>query len=214
MKAVIQGNSLEVYQAVVPAGFNLNYDHRFIGGGLCWCGNDVPLAAYLLSQRANPNLDLQTRRYTPLTIAARMANDNAELVELYIRHGAQTDWSGALTVAAECGNLKVARRLISRGANVNLNGRRDTPIFSRQDVAGSALHKAIQGGHAAIVALLMENGADVRQETAGSKTAVGLARDLGKSGIARFSSKVVDARGTAMRDGYRMIIHGSRGLVT
>lgn len=176
--AVIQANSLDVYKVVVPAGYNLNYDHGMIGGPLCWVGNEVPLATYLLSHGADPNRDLQTGIYRPLALAARNPSDNVEMIELFIKHGAQVDRSGALIVAAQCGKLETVRCLIAHGANVNLIKWTDTMIFKRPDQAESALHRAVKGGHEAVDALLLDNGADVNLEDANGKTPFDLARDM------------------------------------
>ena len=183
--SVIQSNSLEVYKVVVPAGYNLNYDHEIVGGPLCWVGDDVPLATYLLSHGAKPNGELQSHIYQPLALAARNPADNAEMIELFIRHGAQIDRSGALIVAAQYGHLEAVRCLIAQGANVNLIQWTDTMIFNRPDQAESALHKAIKGGHEAVVALLLEKGADVNLQDANGKTCLDLARELGKDSILR-----------------------------
>jgi ankyrin repeat protein len=186
LRAVIQGNSLDVYKVVVPAGYNLNYDHGgIIGGPLCWVGNDVPLAAYLLTHGANPNSDLQTRIYQPLALAARNPNDSVEMIELFITHGAQIDRSGALIVAAQYGNLEAVRCLISHGANVNLIRWTDAIIFTRPNQVESALHRAVKGGHEAVVALLLEKGADMSLEDANGKTALDVARELEKDSMVR-----------------------------
>lgn len=186
LKAVIQGNSLDVYKLVIPAGYDLNYDHGgMIGGPLCWVGNDLPLAAYLLSHGANPNTDVQTRIYQPLALAARNPNDNFKMIELFLRHGAQIDRSGALIVAAQYGNLEAVRCLLSHGANVNLIRWTDAMIFARPDQAESALHRAVKGGHQAVVTLLLDKGADMSLEDANGKTALDLARELEEDSIAR-----------------------------
>lgn len=183
--AVIQAKSLDVYKVVVPAGYNLNHDHGMIGGPLCWVGNDVALAAYLLSHGADPNSDLQTGIYQPLALAARFPGDNLEMVELFINYGAQVDRSGALLVAAQHGKLETVRCLIAHDANVNLIRWTDTMIFKRPDQAESALHRAVKGSHEAVVALLLENGADVNLEDANGKTPLDLARDMKNDSIVR-----------------------------
>ena len=183
--AVIHAKSLDVYKAVVPAGYNLNYDHGITGGPLCWVGNDVPLAAYLLSHGADPNRDLQTGIYQPLALAARNTGDNVEMIELFIKYGAHVDRSGALIVAAQYGKLETVRCLIAYGTNVNLIRWTDTMIFKRPDQAESALHRAVKGGHEAVVALLLENGADVNLEDASGKTPSDLAHGMENDSIVR-----------------------------
>lgn len=185
LMAVVESKSLEVYKVVVPAGYKLNYDHGIVGGPLCWVGNDVPLAIYLLSHGADPNRDLQTGIYQPLALAARNPSDNVEMIELFIKYGAQVDRSGALIVAAQYGNLETVRCLIAHGANVNLIQWTDTMIFKRPNQAESALHKAVKGGHEAVVSLLLEKGANANLKNADGKTCLDLARELGQHSILR-----------------------------
>ena len=183
--SVIQSKSLEVYKVVVPAGYKLNYDHGIVGGPLCWVGNDAPLATYLLSHGADPSRNFQGGKYQPLALAAMNPSDNVEMIEFFIKYGAQVDRSGALIVAAQHGKLETVRCLISHGANVNLIQWTDTMIFKRPDQAESALHRAVKGGHEAVVALLLEKGADVNLQDANGKTCLDLARELEKDSILR-----------------------------
>ena len=182
VQAVTEGRSLDVYKSVVPAGYKLNRDYGFVGGPLSWVGNDVPLAAYLLEHGANPNNEMQSAMYQPMALAARNPNDNAEMIELFIRHGAQIDRSGALLVAAEHGNLEAARCLISHAANVNLCQWRDTFVM-RPGREETALHRAVKSRHESIVALLLESGADTKLKDAQGKTALDLAREMEVEGL-------------------------------
>lgn len=187
--AVIQANSLAIYQTVVPAGFSLNSDHGgMIGGPLCWVGNDVPLATYLISQGANPNNDIQSRRYQPLAIAARNPNGSLKMIDLLVRHEAQIDRSGALILAAQIGKMEAVTYLLDKGANVNLCGWRDVMIFTRLEEAESALHGAVKGGHEGAVRLLLERGADAGMKNGKGQTALDLARDSEKEIIIRLLS--------------------------
>ena len=96
----LKSSSLNVYKAIVPAGFDLNYEHDgTIGGPLIWATfrNDIRLAAYLLEHGADVNRDLQSRIYRPLAKAAQ--RNSVELIKLFIKHGAGIDHSGALIVS-------------------------------------------------------------------------------------------------------------------
>lgn len=96
----LKSSSLNVYKAIVPAGFDLNYDHDgTIGGPLIWATfrNDIRLASYLLEHGADVNRDLQSRIYRPLAKAAQ--RNSVELIKLFIKHGAAIDHSGALIVS-------------------------------------------------------------------------------------------------------------------
>ena len=175
LNAVIQGNALGVYEAVVPAGYALNYDHGIMGGPLCWVGDNVPVAEYLLSQGADPNGSLQTGMFTPLALAARRPGDNPEMMAVFVRYGAEIDRSGALILAAERGKVEACRVLILGGANVNLVDWRESFIFKRPEQGESALHRAVKGRHEAVVELLLENGVNVDLKDAKGRSPLGLA---------------------------------------
>lgn len=175
-QALIEGRSLEIYKVVIPAGHMLNWRHEMTGGPLSWVGKDIPLAAYLLEHGADPNNELQFGGYMPIALAAR--TDNADMIELFIKHGANIDRSGALIVAAENGHLENVRRLVSHGANVDLIRSADTFVIKRISDEKSALHRAIKGGHEAVVILLLENGADRELEDPHGNTALDLAREM------------------------------------
>ncbi|KAL6719069.1 hypothetical protein ACLMJK_003304 [Lecanora helva] len=156
-RAVVTANSLPIYQAIVPLGFNLNYDHGVSGGPLCWVRNDIPLATYLLKHGADPNRDIQTGRYQPLALAARNRQCGVEIVDLFIRYGAHIDRSGALIVAARMGFVEKVRLLLDRGADVGMEGWSESLIFRRQEEKESALHAAVREWHEEVVRVLLEN---------------------------------------------------------
>ena len=125
--AILKTNRLDVYTAVIAAGFELNYHHDgTVGGPLIWATNDIPLLKYLLDHGADVNRDLQNGTYRPLAKAAE--KNNIEMIELFLQHGAQIDRVGALIVAAKHGNLEAVQCLISRGANIDLIRFNDTDM--------------------------------------------------------------------------------------
>ena len=159
---VLESNRLNLYRAVIPAGFVINHDHEgTMGGPLIWAtlANHLPLAEYLLDHGADVNHDRQHGVYTPLTKAAQ--KNCITMLELFIRHGAEIDHSGALIVAAEHGNLEAVRCLVSHGANINLIRKCETLLYKKTDEEESALHKAVKGGHEDVVAFLVERGAEL-----------------------------------------------------
>lgn len=162
----LKSSSLNVYKVLVPAGIDLNYEHDGnLGGPLIWAAfrNDIRLATYLLEQGAEVNGDhqtrLQTHVYRPLAKAAQ--KNSVEMIELFIKHGAEVDRSGALIVAAEHGNLEAVQCLVSHGANIDLIRMSDTELYTRTNQEESALHKAIKAGHEHVVVFLMERGAQL-----------------------------------------------------
>lgn len=159
---VLESNRINVYRTVIPAGFEINYEHDgTIGGPLIWATltNHLPLATYLLDHGADVNRDRQNGVYMPLAKAAE--RNSIAMLELFIRYGAQIDRSGALIVASEHGNLEAVRSLVSHGANINLIRMGETEIYANTNEEESALHKAVKGGHEDVVAFLVDNGAQL-----------------------------------------------------
>lgn len=190
---VLDSASLEIYKIVIPRGFDPNYDpDNLVGGPLIWAtsSNNVPLLTYLLEYGgADPNDDLQTMRYRPLAKAA-MAN-NVETSELLIRHGANINESGALLIAAQKGHAEIVECLIRHkdvvggerpNVNLDLHRWRDTMLYMGPREEETALHKAVKGGHANVVKLLVENGADVKLIDMNGQTAMDIARDTEDNG--------------------------------
>ncbi|KXS22249.1 ankyrin [Gonapodya prolifera JEL478] len=89
---------------------------------------------------------------TPLMIAISSRQD--AIVNLLLQHGADvnlvaSDGFTALLNACVSGQVSTARKLVDRGANVNIGGK------------GSALHYACVSKNTELVKLLIERGADV-----------------------------------------------------
>lgn len=114
---VLESSRLNVYKTVVSARFELNYEHDgTIWGPLIWATltNHIPLAMYLLDHGADVNRDLPNRVCRPL--AKEAEKNGVDMSELFIKHGAQIDRTGALIVAAQHGNFEAVRCLVSHGA--------------------------------------------------------------------------------------------------
>lgn len=185
IKGVLQSNSLEMYKTVVPAGYDLKFDHGgMTGGPLIWAAlkNDVPLATYLLEHGAEVNRDIQTRVYLPLAKAAM--KNSVEMMELFIGHGALIDRSGALIVAADNGNLEAVKCLISHGANSNVMRCEETILYRRTSEEETALHKAVKGGHEDVAAFLLARGANPNLKDPEGLKALDIARERRMTGIA------------------------------
>ena len=70
-----------------------------------------------------------------------------------------------LIEAADKGNLRVVKKMIRKGADVNGRGKNKT----------TALHHAAQNGHADVVKVLLQNGAKVNAVTTDGRTALHIA---------------------------------------
>jgi ankyrin repeat protein len=120
------------------------------------------------------------------------------------------DGYGPLHLAAEFGQVEVARLLLGRGADpngVSLNALRAAPLHcaiaaGHRDTAGlllalgaspnaiqsggvTALHLAVRNGDEAIVDMLLLRGADATRKSDDGKTPVDVAQESGHSALAR-----------------------------
>ena len=182
----LMSSSLNVYKVLIPAGFDLNYDHDGTLGGpiiSATLRNDIRLATYLLQHGADVNRDLlvQDRNHRPLAKAAE--KNSIEMIELFIKHGAQINRSGALIVAADHGQLEAVRCLVSHGADIDLIRTSDTELYSEASKEESALHKAVKGGHEDVVAFLLESGAQLDLRNHYGKDALMMAVEMNNAEI-------------------------------
>jgi ankyrin repeat protein len=158
---------------------------------------DVDLARTLLKQK----LSLQAadgRGFTPLHAA--VAGNHKAMVEFLLAQGARADDNSAVPVlqlAAELGYTAAAEALLAGGADVN----------SRKGYRGlTALALAAQGGHLDTAKLLVAKGADVKKDVgvlhraafAGHRAVVAFLLDRGAE-VDAFLAKGDDLYGDAFR---------------
>lgn len=140
-------------------------------------GKRHSLMEYILRKGARSDLrsDIEGGMY-PLTAAA--GHSDLKMVGLLLNYGAKIEGSGALILAAQCGKEDNVQCLLSRGADLNemvpLSGR-----YQDSKNASSALHKAVQNGHAGVVDLLLKAGADLSLKDGKGRTAADIASGTG-----------------------------------
>jgi hypothetical protein len=135
------------------------------------------LMQYMLEKGANPNerVDIEDNMFA-LTAAA--GHSDRKIVELLLDYGAQISGSGALTLAAERGNVDNVECLLGRGADVNEMVSLNTSRNGHENM-GCPLHKAVENGHATVVDILLNAGADVSIRDAKGRTAADIAAQGG-----------------------------------
>jgi len=117
--------------------------------------------------------------FTPLHYAA--VGGNAEITKFLVSKGADVNaeskgGSTPLAAAAQGGNIEVAKLLIAKGANVNAG---------RKSGRSTPLHYAAYSGHAEFTKFLVSAGADVKAKNEQGITALKMAKDHGKTKIAK-----------------------------
>lgn len=108
---------------------------------------------------------------------------SVEMAALLIQRGARVNGSGAIVMAAEEGKMEMVKMLLSEGADINEIGiEHPTDPRFKEDM-GSALHRAVEGGHEEIVSFLLEKGADQGLQDPMGRTPAALARAKGNEKI-------------------------------
>ncbi len=118
--------------------------------------------------------------YFKSVLAAAAESGHIEVIELLLQHGAQLKDSGAIVLAAEEGQVDMIRFLLKKGADINEIGVEDKIDERETAEMGTALHKAIVGGHEGVVRLLLDEGADTNSKDIQERTPLALARQRGK----------------------------------
>lgn len=130
--------------------------------------HNLPMAALLLENHADPNIGILTSR--PLVQAVHAKN--TALVELLLDHGANVNYTDAITPPAlfiacsDMGNLQIIELLLNKGADPNLVHKISgyTPILS-----------AVADKNLAVAEYLLAHGADPNIKSARGRTALAIA---------------------------------------
>jgi ankyrin repeat protein len=178
--AIVRASSVAILQLLLSAGaVTVDMDLGLQGKPLLLAieSNRPEFVAFLLEQGADPNPFHIFRRYSALSRATRLPS--TQIAGMLIDHGTRIDDSGALPCAAGEGNIDMVRFLIQRGADVNANlNTRASLHWCEQQMEWLPLHKAVSGGHADIVRLLLYSGADPMLPEISRKTPMMTAREL------------------------------------
>ncbi len=164
LDAAAYGGHVEILRFLVSLGLQPTVHHAAAIG-------DIPLLEELLT--AKPNLRNPTAaggrwRITPLHAA--VIAGNPESVEFLLAQGVPVDAENhnghtALALCAEHprgeANIPIAQLLLAHGANADVSGGHH---------GGTALHRAVMHGDAALARLLLDNGADPNCQDWSGKT--------------------------------------------
>ncbi|KAF5859814.1 hypothetical protein ETB97_002423 [Aspergillus alliaceus] len=152
--------TLELMRIFIPAGLDVNYNVDRLGGYLTLAirGEDSKLVKYLLEQGADPNRNPMGDRHPALSLA--VLDNQIEMAEMLIQHGARVNGMGALGMAAKHHRFNMMELLFRHGADINDNAkelRRSCVVLRSKE--RTALHEAASEGNADVVAYLLERGA-------------------------------------------------------
>ncbi|CAD6592496.1 MAG: hypothetical protein ASARMPRED_006369 [Alectoria sarmentosa] len=136
--------------------------------------DDIEWAKLCLAHGADPNRNLVDEHKSILAAVAELAS--VQMAALLMANGAQVKGSGAIVLAAEEGKLRMVEYLLDHGADIDEIGvEHPTDERYREDM-GSALHRAVHGGHAEVVLVLLEKGANVDLKDMMGRTPLSLAQ--------------------------------------
>jgi ankyrin repeat protein len=128
------------------------------------------LECFLLNNGDPNETKIVYQEYHWTKLAEAASEDNIEVVKVLLKFGAYVDYTGSelgsfgppILIASGLGFQETCKLLIDAGTDVNIPGKGilfpgtlNIPHISTQP-----LHRAAENGHAAIIQLLMEHGAD------------------------------------------------------
>ena len=136
-----------------------------------------------LRHGADPNKNLVNQHMSILAVVAERASTT--MAQLLIDHGAHVKGSGAIVLAAGAGRLDMVKLLLANGANINEIGIEHLMDARFKEDMGSALHKAVKGGHEEVARFLIGNGANVGLKDPMGRMALDVARESGNGALIR-----------------------------
>lgn len=163
MTVLLINRSKETYTLLLDAkAVDINYYIPWFGDilGNVATDDNREWTGFCLRRGADPNKNRRDEHKTLLAAVAELAS--IETVKMLVEDGGATvKGSGAIVMAAEEGKLDMVKYLLDNGAEIDEVGiEHPTDERYREDM-GSALHKAVDGGHEEVVRFLLSNGADV-----------------------------------------------------
>lgn len=168
---------------------DVNYYIPWFGDILSHCAtrDDFEWVRLCLDYGADPNQNLVDEHKSILAAVAELAS--VKMAALLIKHRARVMGSGAIVMAAQQGKMEMLKMLLNEGADINEIGiEHPTDPRFKADM-GSALHRAVEGGHEAIVKFLLESGANARLKDPMGRTPAALATEKGNERIVEMLSE-------------------------
>ena len=184
--AARDSGSIACFRVLLENGMDVN-NYLELGGSplvsACQSGN-VDLAEFLLSKGADPNNGYYSGYYEALLWAILGSNASLEMVRLLLRRGTVVKGTGALIAAAEHGQLGAVGLLLEHGertGDLNLNEVEEYGAYDdrKPDEQGTALYKAATKGHAGIVDILLDKGANTSFKDAKGRSTADAAEEKG-----------------------------------
>ena len=168
LHCAIHTGKLSILQLLVDAGVNLIVSFRCGTALQEACGRgSLEMVEYLLQHHADPNIgppDLHPVVDVRCPLHVAITHGSIPMVNALLAAGADPELhKGTLWLAAQNGNIEMVRRLLEiEGLDKNALA---SDVWNYSAIRGTALHTAAEKGHADVLKLLLEEGADPNVRT-------------------------------------------------
>ncbi|THV01798.1 ankyrin [Dendrothele bispora CBS 962.96] len=182
--AASKSQSVEVFQAMIDSGWNINQSAGHTGDALSHAvaADRTMLTKWLLEHGANPNENYRSETWTCLDLGVIHASP--QTVELLLEHGANKQNANSLILASFYGRIDMIDLLLDHGVDIDEIPDNDlTHDSQREKGLGNALHIGAREGREDVVRCLLRRGADKAITDSLHRTATDLAKMNGHGAV-------------------------------
>ena len=188
VRAIWVCKSKEAYTLILNRNcVDVNYYIPWVGDilGESATEDNIEWVELCLQHGADPNKNLCNDQHMSV-LAAVAEQASLEMAKILVKAGAKIKGSGCIVMAAQEGKLDMVQFFLENGADINEIGIAHPQDVRYEEDMGTALHRAVFGGHEDVVRFLVDHGADLNLEDPKGRKASDTARATGNAEMIDF----------------------------